>query len=621
MEAFGEGNAGGYMVMPPEAEQLIERIQEQNVDNIGQSKEWIDYHHMMEKLNLQAHQSAQRKQDNFVIENLLTYQKFPTLVANLLATEVWKSNVYPLLQCQTQDAASLRLYFILYHEATLTNLLEVAFYHEHVLESFEDDLMIEMVDYCMRKITWLLSLPRDEMEKVTSFHKNGKEMVEMMEKATRKEENRRQKMEIEYRIAVQSVTILRYICERLHILPLSVISRVLNKHDVLLSLVVLVENPPWTYRIASTGQWKKFVDQKWTFIEPSDLLQLTTTEAQIWIAIYYLLCTKAAREQYQMTQYRKDQLLRIRKYLNDLILDQLPLLADVQRYLDELAIVQVPPNSFSSSSNGSLVMETVPYLRASLMKKFHTKACTLIAKEFDQKSQSFQRTQDLKDLADVYNMEGIEELMGEKCIEEEQGNNQVEEEEQEEEPLYEPCQVLIKIQNHMDTSKKIYEIGEEIEDLQIICQVKMDQKKQITMTKKDLSYFRYPLQVVQLFQGNREISIQENQNQKQEELLLVKNNASIQVEVSFEEKNTKNSKLTKKIECENIQLPNGPFSKEETQKFQKLWKQVGSLQEKSQCIIQMLFQLVETTPEVSSSSTSSVVPFQLGSSMFLSVVP
>lgn len=98
--------------MPPEAERLIESLREQPIDEIGASKAWLAYHHVLEKLNLQAHQSAQKKQDNFVVESLLTFQKMPTVIVNLLALELWKANVLPLLQCQDADVASLRLYFI-----------------------------------------------------------------------------------------------------------------------------------------------------------------------------------------------------------------------------------------------------------------------------------------------------------------------------------------------------------------------------------------------------------------------------------------------------------------------------------------------------------------------------
>lgn len=108
-DAFG---ANAFLVMPPEAERLVESLHEQPVDAIGLSREWIANHHVLEKLNLQAHQSAQKKQDNFVVESLLTYKKLPTLVANLLALELWKEHVLPQLTCKDADAASLRLYFV-----------------------------------------------------------------------------------------------------------------------------------------------------------------------------------------------------------------------------------------------------------------------------------------------------------------------------------------------------------------------------------------------------------------------------------------------------------------------------------------------------------------------------
>lgn len=51
---------------------------------------------------------------------------------------------------------SMRVYFVLYHEATLSNLLEVVMFHGHVCEQ-AGDLLIELADYCARKMTMLIS--------------------------------------------------------------------------------------------------------------------------------------------------------------------------------------------------------------------------------------------------------------------------------------------------------------------------------------------------------------------------------------------------------------------------------------------------------------------------------
>lgn len=101
-----------YLILPQEAEQYIDQIREQALDEIGCSQAWIEAHHQMEKLNLQAHQSAQRKQDNYVVETLLTYQKYTTMIINLLTTELWKQEILPRLTCQDNEKAALRLYFI-----------------------------------------------------------------------------------------------------------------------------------------------------------------------------------------------------------------------------------------------------------------------------------------------------------------------------------------------------------------------------------------------------------------------------------------------------------------------------------------------------------------------------
>ena len=54
----------------------------------------------------------------------------------------------------------------------------------------------------------------------------------------------------------------------------------------------------------------------------SDLLKLTKLEAQCWIALYHLTCNKLCREKYGLNAFRKEQLLRLRKFLNDVVLDQ-----------------------------------------------------------------------------------------------------------------------------------------------------------------------------------------------------------------------------------------------------------------------------------------------------------
>ena len=55
------------------------------------------------------------------------------------------------------------------------------------------------------------------------------------------------------------------------------------------------------------------------------------TRWQIWLAMYHLMCEEECRKRYHFNSMRKENILRARKYLNDVLLDQLPVLAGVQR--------------------------------------------------------------------------------------------------------------------------------------------------------------------------------------------------------------------------------------------------------------------------------------------------
>lgn len=93
--------------------------------------------------------------------------------------------------------------------------------------------------------------------------------------------------------------------------------------------IPLIENPPWTRRLAN-GNWQKLIDQKWTNVARIDLLKISKLEGQPWLMLYSLLAKSVFRERYVINNFRKGQLLRVRKYINEILLDQLPILADIQ---------------------------------------------------------------------------------------------------------------------------------------------------------------------------------------------------------------------------------------------------------------------------------------------------
>eukprot|EP00903_Cladosiphon_okamuranus_P017461 g16083.t1 len=297
-----------------EAEHYVEGLREFSMEEIGSSS-WFEQYRRLAKLNLQAHQSAMARSDEYVLEALLTFDKLSVVVHELLAIEAWKEPeqqqiplgmlltvgqfVLPaLLKTERSDSGkcTMRLYFTLYHEATLTNLLKIAMFHGHICEQ-AGDLLIELADYCARKMTLLIS-GRASSKPRRTVSSNAREVAK----------------DIEERIAKQSP--------------------------------------------AQEGTWQKFVDFEWKTVAVTDLLQVTKTEGQVWLAMYHLMCEEECRKRYHFNSMRKNNILRARKYLNDVLLDQ---------YMDELTIMEVPEPP-SMGTTGSLLMEQIPKVRQSLTR-------------------------------------------------------------------------------------------------------------------------------------------------------------------------------------------------------------------------------------------------------------
>jgi hypothetical protein len=207
-------------------------------------------------------------------------------------------------------------------------------------------------------------------------------------------------LQTEYQTSIKATSLARYICEHFDSLSISIQSRIINTHDFLMLFIPLIDEPPWTRRrtksinngnengngntndntnanndeINEVTVWEKYIDQEWKETPPCDLLQITQCEAQCWIAIFHLTCSSTnCREQYALNTYRKEQILRLRKFCNEYLMDQIPVLIDVTRYMDELSIMSVPDcNSTNTTRSGTgmnVLMEQVDQIRELILKE------------------------------------------------------------------------------------------------------------------------------------------------------------------------------------------------------------------------------------------------------------
>ncbi|KAG7244715.1 hypothetical protein INR49_029734 [Caranx melampygus] len=145
------------VILPVEAEAFVQSLETFSVREVGSAR-WFRQHEYIEKLNMQAILNASAMHDEFVKELLVSYGKIPVLVHEIILTEVWKQKVFPIL-CQLQDfnpKTTFHLYMVIHHEATIINLLETIMFHMDSCEA-ADDSVLDLVDYCHRKLTLLAS--------------------------------------------------------------------------------------------------------------------------------------------------------------------------------------------------------------------------------------------------------------------------------------------------------------------------------------------------------------------------------------------------------------------------------------------------------------------------------
>eukprot|EP00794_Sanderia_malayensis_P007456 gene7455-8278_t len=365
-----------------EADMYIEALQTVSVSDIGNQR-WRTQHEYIEKLNMQAVLNASTNTEEFIQEALISHNKvrtffcvlqvsgqrlrrtfgigvavIMTLIYDLISVELWQNRVFKhILDIEITSNSSLPIYMVLFHEATSLSLLETVLYHKEPCECAGDNIL-DLVDYCCRKITSLII--RAEKER------NQDPDDKVRKNPSVKEELERQAESITFNVCLKAISLFSYITDHMHSLSLSVMTRILNTHDMPCLLVNLLEISPWK-RITREGKVQMFVNKEWSDLSASESIKLQKIEGQIWITLYRLLMSEEAQRKYEFTNHRKNTILKLRKFLNEALIDQIPHLADMQRYLEELSIMETP------SMKKELIIEQVPEIRDALERKFEGK--------------------------------------------------------------------------------------------------------------------------------------------------------------------------------------------------------------------------------------------------------
>ena len=110
-----------------------------------------------------------------------------------------------------------------------------------------------------------------------------------------------------------------------------------------------------------------FSDGHWTEQAREDRLQLTKCDGQVWLALNNLTVDAKCRAKYRYDDHRKGVMERLKRFFNDVLFDQLPVLKDLRTVLDEIMLSVAPASH--EVTQGRLILEQVPEMRNALLKK------------------------------------------------------------------------------------------------------------------------------------------------------------------------------------------------------------------------------------------------------------
>ncbi|XP_020558775.1 zinc finger MYND domain-containing protein 10 isoform X1 [Oryzias latipes] len=379
-----------------EAEAFVKSLETFSVKEVG-SLRWFTQHEYIQKLNMQAVLDASVMHDETVKELLVSFGKIPVLIHELILIEVWKHKVFTIL-CQLQDfnpKNSFQLYMVIYHESTVINLLQTILFHKDSCEAAGDSL-VDLVDYCHRKLTLLAS--KDTRGDATSCNKH--------ENVSSIEELKELSASLEFGISLAAVSVLCHITG--HTNNLSVMNRMLCTHNMPCVLVQLIVSCPWSCQ--RQGEVLKYIDGSWQKIPDEDYFKMTKLDGQVWISLYNLLLNEESLRMFDFNSFNRDQLSKLRTFLTDVLIDQMPILVELQRFLTHLACTEpAPPKK-------QLLLELIPKIWMHIVETHSGKWKAIAkyqAKETFNPSES-DLAQLAKRLGQIYNWDVMENFHQEK---------------------------------------------------------------------------------------------------------------------------------------------------------------------------------------------------------------
>ena len=418
-----------------ESEEIIsKKINEISLDMIG-SGEFIQHHAYLNKLNMQEMKNILTGGEDIIMTQFIDHDKLKLLIKELYTVNTFKEKIYPSIKDKIIKLCSIKTYFILYHEAVLVNLLENFLYSITACQAAEDYL-VDIIEYSYKMISKYIAYKMKNPDDTLNYGNNSslfgnnqklneelslEEKIKLINEQVKDKENDIKEMEdkfreIEFGIAMSCINILRYISDHLEQLPFPVRHHMMNVKDVPVLFVTLMELRPWRRKVKKYNEKTKkneeieeiYENNNWTSLIEHKFPKL---EAQVLITVYNLVMNQDNNKKYEITEYRQNQLLRLRKYFTEVLYDQIPQMMNLYRSLENMSLMTYG----NTLTVNPFIVEMVPILSGNKIFKLTNeeinKIGNHIVKNYFENLSKEKLAKELEPINDIYNLDNIEYFM------------------------------------------------------------------------------------------------------------------------------------------------------------------------------------------------------------------
>lgn len=212
--------------------------------------------------------------------------------------------------------------------------------------------------------------------------------------------------ELDFSVGLNCLVLFRSITDKISTgLSLAVMRSMLVDHDFVTLMVLLLEMAPWIRE--SRSGYEVFNAMGWKRIKKEDLNIVTKLEAQVWLSVMNLLLEKDSRQMYQYSSKKKATVMKLKDWMSEETVDQIPPLTDLQRYIEELSMMIPPDNEQPSVS-----IQMVSSIRDDILLQVN--ATTVSSQEklllnSDSSLKAMSQERIMKSLIEVYNRSELDQ--------------------------------------------------------------------------------------------------------------------------------------------------------------------------------------------------------------------